>query len=60
MCKALGWVDVGVKPIRSCLCLWSAKPISALPTTNRTTGRVELEICPLLLSSFLLLCARSN
>ena len=23
MCKALGWVGVGVKPIRACLCLWS-------------------------------------
>ena len=23
MCKTLGWVGVGVKPIRACLCLWS-------------------------------------
>ena len=26
MCKALGWVGVGVKPIRACLCLWSQRP----------------------------------
>ena len=24
--KALGWVGVGVKPIRACLCLWSQRP----------------------------------
>jgi len=26
VCKALGWVGVGVKPIRVCLCLWSQRP----------------------------------
>ena len=26
MCKVLGWVGVGVKPIRACLCLWSQRP----------------------------------
>ena len=25
MCKALGWVGVGVKPTRACLCLWSQR-----------------------------------
>ena len=26
VCKALGWVVVGVKPIMACLCLWSQRP----------------------------------
>ena len=26
VCKALGWVGMGVKPIRACLCLWSQRP----------------------------------
>ena len=26
VCKALGLVRVGVKPIRACLCLWSQRP----------------------------------
>jgi len=26
VCKALGWVVVGVKPIRAFLCLWSQRP----------------------------------
>ena len=45
LCKALGWVGVGVKPIRACLCLWSQRPSLLWCSPARCLNSCHYSLC---------------